>query len=68
MGSVSPDGIGQVDARSFQHGGIPSIIIHSVTTENLHLLHSNLDDMGAIRQDFYFASYKLVAWFLAYLG
>jgi hypothetical protein len=41
--------------------------LHSVTQETLPILHSDKDQLSAIRADDYYTSYRLITVFLAYL-
>jgi len=43
------------------------ISIHSVTQESLPILHSKRDNFDAIYFDDYYSTYRLVAYYLAYL-
>lgn len=65
--AVNADQVGDDDTRPFFSARIPVISIHSVTQETLAILHSRRDRVDAIRFDDYYASYKLVAFYLAYL-
>ena len=64
---VNVDRIGDDDTHSFFSKKIAVISIHSVTQETLGVLHSSRDDLAAVRQDDYYTTYKLVAFYLAYL-
>ncbi len=39
----------------------------SITQETLRILHSRYDTLSAIRRDDYYATYRLISVFLAYL-
>jgi len=64
---VNVDKVGDDDTHPFQSAHIPVISIHSVTTETLPVLHSERDTIGSIQFDDYYAAYRLVAYYLAYL-
>jgi hypothetical protein len=59
--------VGRDDAESFRHAGIPTITIHSLTQQTLHIMHSPQDEFSAINLSDYEESYRLVAAYLAYL-
>ncbi len=61
------DKIGNSDGQSFKQRGIPIITLHSVTPETLPILHSNRDNLKAMKLDDYYDSYKLIAAYLAAL-
>ncbi len=62
---MNVDGVGDSDGHSFKERGIPIITLHSVTSETLHLLHTNQDNISAILSSDYYGSYQLIAAFLA---
>lgn len=64
---VNVDKVGSTDSESFASRKIPSLTIHSVTQETWPVLHSSKDTLAAIHLDDYYATYKLVAVYLAYL-
>ena len=59
--------VGRSDSDSFEDAKIPTINIHSVTTETFPILHSPRDQMSAIHLDDYYDTYLLVRAYLAYL-
>ena len=59
--------VGFSDSDSFQNLKVPAILIHSVTSETLPILHSRRDQIGAIRQNDYYETYLLIRAYLAYL-
>jgi len=61
------DQFGDSDNRSFKLLHIPVLTLHSVTLENLNILHSSKDTLQAMRLDDYYDSYKLIASYLAHL-
>jgi putative aminopeptidase FrvX len=64
---VSLDRVGDDDTHPFVAAHIPVISIHSVTQETWKILHSPFDRLDAIRLGDYYDSYRLVAYYLAYL-
>ena len=64
---VNIDQVGDDDTHPFLSAHIPVISIHSVTQENLRILHSERDRVEAIHLDEYYLAYKLTAYYLAYL-
>ena len=67
VSAVNVDKVGTTDSESFAEKKIPSITIHSLTQETLRVLHSQRDDMSAIKMNEYYDSYRLIAGYLAYL-
>ena len=61
------DQVGDDDTHPFFSKHIPVISIHSITQETLPILHSNRDRVDAINLDDYYQTYKLAAYYLAYL-
>jgi putative aminopeptidase FrvX len=59
--------VGRDDAESFRKAGIPTITIHSLTQNTVHIMHTPNDEFSAIKVTDYDESYKLVAAYLAYL-
>lgn len=59
--------VGNTDSSSFRDAGIPVIDFHSITPKTWEILHSDRDNMDAIRVDDYFESYRLIAYYLAFL-
>jgi len=64
---MNVDRVGDDDTHSFLSEHIPVISIHSLTQETLPILHSDRDTMRAIHLADYSTTYKLVAYYLAYL-
>ncbi len=65
---VAGVGLGQVglsDTDSFQRVKVPVISIHSVTQQTIGILHSNLDDLSAVKLEDYYDTYRLVLAFLS---
>jgi Zn-dependent M28 family amino/carboxypeptidase len=66
-GVMNVDQLGTTDSESFAEFKIPSITLHSVTQETWPILHSEKDQLSALKMDDYYASYRLIAGYLAYL-
>ncbi|MGC2108811.1 MAG: M28 family peptidase [Candidatus Korobacteraceae bacterium] len=64
---VNVERVGTTDSESFARYKIPRITIHSLTQENLTLLHSKDDNIKAIKPDVYYDSYRLIAPYLVLL-
>jgi putative aminopeptidase FrvX len=64
---VTVDGGGDDDTHPFLDARIPVISIHSITQETLGILHSKRDRMEAVDLEEYYRTYRLVAFYLAYL-
>jgi len=67
LSGVDVDRVGDDDTHPFKDARIPVITIHSITQETWPYLHSKRDRMDAIQLQNYSESYRLVAFFLAYL-
>lgn len=65
--AVNVEQVGDDDSRPFLRAKFPVITIHSITQETLPILHSERDSMHAIQFKDYYDTYKLVAFYLAYL-
>ncbi len=64
---VNAHKVGRSDSDSFQDHKIPTINIHSLTQQTWPILHTQRDEMSAIRFDDYYDSYLLIRAYLAYL-
>ena len=64
---VNVDNVGTTDSESFAKYKIPRITVHSVTQDTWGILHSKKDTFDAIKMDDYYASYRLLAVYLAFL-
>lgn len=64
---VNIEKVGSTDSESFSKHKIPSITIHSLTQETLRIVHSPWDNPSAVRLDYYYDTYRLVAAYLAFL-
>jgi hypothetical protein len=67
LSGVNVDEVGESDEEFFIQHKIPAIIIHSLTQETIPILHSSKDKYGAVHQQDYYDSYRLVSGFLALL-
>ena len=67
VSGVDPSRVGRGDNESFNKLGIPALMVHSVTSENLMILHSRDDNLKAIRMNDYYDTYKLLAAYLTYM-
>src|ERR1051326_8511885 len=65
--AVNVDKVGDDDSRPFLNAKMPVITIHSIDQESLPILHSARDNLEAIHADDYYAAYRLVGTYLAYL-
>lgn len=66
--AVNVEQVARDDSLSFRDRKIPVISIHSVTQETFPILHSVRDQAAAIRMDDYYATYRLITAYLAFLG
>ena len=64
---ISVDQVGNSDSYYFTRNKIPVIDFHSITQETLPLLHSPKDTLAAIRLDDYYATFRLITAYLAFL-
>ena len=64
---VNVDQFGESDAESFAGLHIRSITFHSVTQQTLGILHRNQDTFHAIHGDDYYASYRFLSAYLAWI-
>jgi Zn-dependent M28 family amino/carboxypeptidase len=67
VSGVNVDRVGDDDTHAFIDAKIPVITIHSITQETWPILHSARDTIDAIDLDQYYKSYRLLAFYLAYL-
>ena len=67
LGAVDADKVGDEDSTSFRRLHIPTVMLHSITQPTLRIIHSENDNLSAIRTDDYYDSYRLIAEYLAYL-
>ena len=67
VSTMNVDNLGTTDSESFAPYHIPRVTLHSVTPENMQVLHSPNDTLAVIRMADYYDSYHLIAEYLAYL-
>ncbi|HSB74059.1 MAG TPA: M28 family peptidase [Terriglobales bacterium] len=67
LGAVNVERVGSTDSEQFARRKIRRITINSVTQETWPILHSNSDNMKAIRMDDYYGSYRLIQGYVTYL-
>lgn len=59
--------VGTSDFAEFAEKHVPVLMMHSITQEQLGILHTNNDNMAAFRMDDYYQTYRLAAVYLSYL-
>lgn len=67
LAGMDVEGVGSSDSESFADVNIPSVTVHSLTRDTLRLLHSDGDNLQAIRMDDYYDSYRLLTAYLTFL-
>jgi Peptidase family M28 len=67
IGVVNADHVGDDDSSSFMRRRIPTLMIHSITNPTFHILHTDDDNLSAVRFGDYYDSYRLIAADLAWL-
>ncbi len=67
LAAANVDNLGTADSESFARYHIPRITLHSVTQQTWSILHSPFDKLAAVKMNDYYDSYKLAAWYVAYL-
>jgi hypothetical protein len=67
LSGMNVDGFGVSDEESFIDKKIPSITVHSITSQTTKVLHSRLDAPSAISFSDYYDTYHLLAGYLAIL-
>lgn len=65
--TVNVDRVGDDDTHPFLGAKIPVLSIHSITEATLPVLHSPADRLSAVKPGSYYESYRLVAFYLAWL-
>jgi hypothetical protein len=65
LSGINIDGEGESDEEPFFERGVKTLVVHSLTDENLPILHSPKDDLKAIKMSDYLDTYKLMVAFLA---
>lgn len=64
---VNVDGIGSSDSEPFFEKKIPAMTIHSVTQENLKILHTSKDTLAAMNRQDYDETYRLACGYLVFI-
>jgi Zn-dependent M28 family amino/carboxypeptidase len=64
---VNVDELGDDDSHPFLRAKIPVLTVHSTTPETISILHSARDQLSAIHPADYYATYRLMAAYLAFL-
>ena len=67
LAGVNVQKVGDTDSHPFLSKKIPVIDLHAVTQNNLGLLHSGQDSPEWIQESDYYDTYRLAAFYLAYL-
>jgi len=67
LATSNVENVGTTDSESFARYHIPRVTLHSVTSENMQVLHSEDDTLSAIKMDDYYDTYHLIAEYLIYL-
>lgn len=67
LSGMNVERVGSTDSESFREKKVPTICFHSLTQTTWPLLHSSQDQLSKINEDDYYASYRLIAAYLAYL-
>jgi hypothetical protein len=67
FGVVDADKVGDDDSTPFKKRHIPTVMLHSITQETVSVIHTEKDNLSAIRAGDYYDSYHLIAEYLAYL-
>jgi hypothetical protein len=64
---ANADRVGDDDSHSFMRRKIPTLMLHSLTNPTLHILHSDDDNLSAVKFDDYYDTYRLLTAFLAWI-
>jgi putative aminopeptidase FrvX len=67
LSGMNVERVGSTDSESFREKKVPTICFHALTQATLPLLHSSQDQLSQIKEDDFYASYRLIAAYLAYL-
>ncbi len=67
LAAFNVDGVGTTDSESFAKYKIPRITIHTITQQTWPILHSDKDNLSALKMDDYYDTYRLLAAYLAFL-
>ena len=66
-GAVNVESLADDDSHPFRDARIPTLTIHSVTQATYPILHTSRDRLSAIREDDYYAAYRVAAALLSFL-
>lgn len=66
-GVVNIHQVGRSDSDSFEDRHVPTLLVHSITSETFPILHTPRDQMAAMQLADYYDTYRLIAAYLAYL-
>jgi Iap family predicted aminopeptidase len=64
---MNVENVGESDEESFRKIHLPTVTVHSLTSETLSVLHSRNDTMAAIKFAQYYDTYHLVSGYLSVL-
>jgi len=64
---MNADRVGDDDSDPFIRRGIPTLMVHSITRQTLHILHSSDDNLGAVSFGEHYDTYRLLAAYLAWI-
>jgi putative aminopeptidase FrvX len=64
---VNADHVGNDDSDSFLRRKVPTLMLHSITNRTFHVLHTDDDNLSAVRFGDYYDSYRLIAAYLAWI-
>ena len=64
---ANADRVGDDDSHSFIRRKIPTLMVHSLTNQTLHILHSDRDNLSAVKFNDYYDTYRLLTAFLAWV-
>jgi hypothetical protein len=67
VGVMNADSVGDEDGSSFRAYHVPTLMLHSITSENFPVLHSSRDKISAMHMNEYYETYRLTLVYLAYL-
>lgn len=67
--AMNVENVGSTDSEQFSKLKIPSITVHSLTQESwdAHILHTSKDNLSAVRLEYYYQTYRLLAAYLTFL-
>ena len=67
LSTMNADQVGDDDSHSFIRRKIPTLMVHSVTNQTVHILHSEDDNLGAVKFNDYYDTYRLLTAYLAWI-